>query len=72
MKYELQITILPILRFYLKIDKKVMYRFYNSSDLTIRTSDFTILPQDCHESDNIIKNNNNNNHNNHRMGTSLS
>ena len=34
----------PILRFYLKIAMKVMYRFFDSSD-------FTISPQECYESD---------------------
>ena len=37
-------TILPILRFYLKSFIKVMYQFYDSSDSTV-------LPEDCHESD---------------------
>ena len=37
-------TILQILRFYLKIVMKVMYRFHDSSDSTI-------LPEHCYESD---------------------
>ena len=37
-------TILPILRFYLKIVMKVMCRFHDSSDSTV-------LPQDFYESE---------------------